>query len=134
MCYVGKATKIFIFIATAIVVTGLLLGFGLTHHVIHKTHQCSGDTCPPTPQLYPSNNPTPPTPNFNNSPGSPAAPPPPQSQSPPPPPNEDSGSTPNLPPPDPPASVPPPPPPPVVAAQSPVFSPPSSVAPGPVNS
>ncbi|XP_062224940.1 uncharacterized protein Os04g0629400-like [Phragmites australis] len=31
-CYVGKATKIFLCLVTALLVAGLVLGFGLAHH------------------------------------------------------------------------------------------------------
>ncbi|KAK9155895.1 hypothetical protein Sjap_003375 [Stephania japonica] len=41
MCYVGKATKIFIFIVTVLVVVGLLMGFGLLRHH-NKAHKCAG--------------------------------------------------------------------------------------------
>ncbi|KAK9133587.1 hypothetical protein Scep_013115 [Stephania cephalantha] len=41
MCYVGKATKIFIFIVTVLVVVGLVVGFGLIRHH-NKAHKCSG--------------------------------------------------------------------------------------------
>ncbi|KAH7861805.1 hypothetical protein Vadar_031052 [Vaccinium darrowii] len=127
MCYVGKATKIFIFIVAALVVTGLVLGFGLFQSAIHKSHKCSGDSCNQSPVVLP--NPTTPsaptsatlTPNPN--PSSNPYPPPPT------PPNPDPGSTAT-----PPPLVFPPPPPPVVvtAAPPPNFSPPSPVVtPGP---
>ncbi|GLT54738.1 hypothetical protein SLA2020_279130 [Shorea laevis] len=61
MCYVGKATKIFIFIVTAVlVVLGLFMGFGLLRHTLQKTQKCSGDSChsssssPPVAFPYPS--------------------------------------------------------------------------------
>ncbi|CAN4103451.1 unnamed protein product [Withania somnifera] len=46
MCYVGKATKIFIFIVTVLVVTGLILGFGLLRHHNQKvSNKCSDASC-----------------------------------------------------------------------------------------
>lgn len=126
MCYVGKATKIFIFIVTVLVVLGLVLGFGLLHHGLQKTHKCFGDSCqssssfssppapvvlspgfgPPNPNPNPSpdpssNQPSPPNPNPNPS----LSPPPPNSNpilSPPP-------TNPNPSPPPPPTMVVPPP-------------------------
>ncbi|KAL0405564.1 UNVERIFIED_CONTAM: hypothetical protein Slati_3870300 [Sesamum latifolium] len=96
MCYVGKATKIFIFIVTALVVTGLVLGFGLLRH--HgKSHKCSPDSCPEaTPVIYPTPNPDPAssfTPNPSTNPNPAPSPPPP-------PPADNSGpSVPDSPPP-----------------------------------
>ncbi|XP_042972821.1 sulfated surface glycoprotein 185-like [Carya illinoinensis] len=115
MCYVGKATKIFIFIVTVLVVIGLLLGFGLLRHALQKTHKCSGDSChsyssspvavpfpnplsvpptPPNPNPSPdpgtSNQPSPPNPNPSLSPPPPysnLSPPPPYSDPSPPPPS-----------------------------------------------
>ncbi|CAN6890917.1 unnamed protein product [Brassica oleracea var. botrytis] len=42
LCYVGKATKIFIFIVTVVVVIGLVVGFGIHRR---NSHHCSGDYC-----------------------------------------------------------------------------------------
>lgn len=79
MCYVGKATKIFIFIVTVLVVLGLVLGFGLLRHGLQKTHKCFGDSCqssssfysPPAPVvLSPGFGPPNPNPNPNPSPDS----------------------------------------------------------------
>ncbi|XP_050134263.1 proline-rich receptor-like protein kinase PERK2 isoform X1 [Malus sylvestris] len=143
MCYVGKATKIFIFVVTVLVVLGLVLGFGVLRHGFQKSHKCSADSysCRPLsspPIQFPNPNsgsnqpippnsdptltqPSPPNPNFN----------------PPPPPNPDltpspptSISTP--PPPTPPTSIlsPPPPtsilslPPPSPTSNPPSFPPP----------
>ncbi|XP_057461858.1 leucine-rich repeat extensin-like protein 3 [Actinidia eriantha] len=118
MCYVGKATKIFIFIVTVVVVTGLVFGFGVLRHGIHKSHKCSGDvSCNQSPVVvFPNPSPSTLTPTTIN----PYSPPPPPSIPPPP----DTGSTPT-----------PTPPPPVVvtAAPPPSFTPPTPVGtPGPV--
>ncbi|KAI3736256.1 hypothetical protein L6452_15794 [Arctium lappa] len=156
MCYIGKATKIFIFIITVLVITGILIGFTVLRHTIHpKSHKCSGDSCyqsdfyppPPSPEIPISTNPSDPTSNP-----SPFPPPPPPSSgsssnlSPPPPPtaaslaSPPSGSSANQTPPPPPTpvviSAPPPPTPVVIPAPPPVFNPPSPVpvTPGPVNS
>ncbi|KAJ6289340.1 hypothetical protein OIU76_025202 [Salix suchowensis] len=106
MCYVGKATKIFIFIATVLVILGLALFFSLlSHH--HKSQNCADDSCR-HPQL---SFPTPPTVTPGPTPPSPMGfypPSPPDSGSTPPPP--DTGT--NQPPPPPPdtgANQPPPP-------------------------
>ncbi|KAM0049463.1 hypothetical protein Hdeb2414_s0008g00286251 [Helianthus debilis subsp. tardiflorus] len=60
MCYVGKATKIFIFLIIVLLITGLLLGFGVLRHKIHpNSHNCSADSCsqsdlnPPPPVDFP---------------------------------------------------------------------------------
>ncbi|KAI3728847.1 hypothetical protein L6452_17491 [Arctium lappa] len=141
MCYIGKATKIFIFIVAAIVVTGLVVGFGLFGRNIHqKSPKCSGEYCsisdysPPPPVQFPfpsvtvpnASNPSDPTVNSN------APPPPPETSLPPPP---SASLT------DPSSSPPPPPlpvsivtPPAAVTADPPLaFSPPSPVpvSPGP---
>ncbi|KAF5458378.1 hypothetical protein F2P56_022410 [Juglans regia] len=106
MCYVGKATKIFIFVVTVLVVLGLVLGFGLLRHPLQKTHKCSGDSCrsvssspipipnpiygPPSPPISnpspdpssssqpspPNPNPSPPPPDYNPPPSPPSPPPP----------------------------------------------------------
>ncbi|KAJ9550188.1 hypothetical protein OSB04_014233 [Centaurea solstitialis] len=163
MCYVGKATKIFIFIITVLVVTGLIVGIGVLRRTIHpKSHKCSGDSCyqsdffppPPLPEFPISSNPSDPT--SNPSPF-PPPPPPPESSgsssnlSPPPPaaaaaaaasPPPSGSSSDRTPPPPPPAVVvstgspPPPAPPVVVAAPPPALNPPSPVpvTPGPANS
>ncbi|KAK7263569.1 hypothetical protein RJT34_31161 [Clitoria ternatea] len=46
MCYVGKATKIFIFIVTVLVVVGIVFGFGLLRRS-HRNNavKCSDGTC-----------------------------------------------------------------------------------------
>ncbi|KAL9453592.1 hypothetical protein AB3S75_009241 [Citrus x aurantiifolia] len=74
MCYVGKATKIFIFIVTVLVVLGLVLGFGLLRRSIQKSHECSGDSChsPSPPMLYPNPIPNPNSPSSNTSPTPPS--------------------------------------------------------------
>ncbi|XP_057473971.1 uncharacterized protein Os04g0629400-like [Actinidia eriantha] len=70
MCYVGKATKIFIFIITALVVTGLVLGFGLLRK--GKAHKCPGDSCHQPPVVFP--NPSPSTiPTTTTTPSSPSS-------------------------------------------------------------
>ncbi|KDP42503.1 hypothetical protein JCGZ_00300 [Jatropha curcas] len=162
MCYVGKATKIFIFIVTVLVVLGLTLGFGLLRHGLKKAHHCSGDSChssPPFtfPNPNPSLNPSPSSPNAvpagnppsppdsgtnqpsppDSGPNQPSNPSPPQFSSPPPP---DSNL---IIPPPPPAPEPilllsPPPPvaPAITGAPPPSYNPPSStelVTPGPVH-
>ncbi|KAL3332848.1 hypothetical protein AABB24_033090 [Solanum stoloniferum] len=149
MCYVGKATKIFIFIVTVLVVTGLILGFRLLRHHNQKgENKCSGDSCDQnqyqSPIIYPppttstsTNNPISPlpisTPSQPNTPN-PNLPPPP------PPPDNPTPETPNLTPPPPPdtvVSTPPPLPPPAVSlTPPPTLSPPSpvTVSPGPVQS
>ena len=135
MCYVGKATKIFIFIVTVLAVTGLVIGFGLLRHSIQKTHKCSGDSClqppssvypdpsaTPTPFLTPNPNPTP-IPNPNPSPN----------------PNPNPSPNPNLNPPPPPPPPPPlspttpPPPAQTTLATAPIYSPPALPTPGPAN-
>nr|GEZ06951.1 proline-rich receptor-like protein kinase PERK2 [Tanacetum cinerariifolium] len=151
MCYVGKATKIFIFIISVIAITGLVVGFGFIRHNTHpsKSHQCSsGDDClfsgyspppPPSAQLpfpslpNPSDQTTPPL----QPPETAQSPPSETSVSPPPPPYT-SVSPPSdsslLPPPPSPAisDQSPPPPDSVVTAAPP--TPPVQVAPGPTNS
>ncbi|KAL6561339.1 hypothetical protein OROMI_016940 [Orobanche minor] len=72
MCYVGKATKIFIFIVTVFLVTGLILGFSLLrHHGIHsKSNKCSSGSCPLTaPVILPR--PTNPKPSSSYTPNTP---------------------------------------------------------------
>ncbi|XP_052177617.1 leucine-rich repeat extensin-like protein 3 [Diospyros lotus] len=117
MCYVGKATKIFIFIVTVLVVTGLVLGFGILRRRSHKNHDCSGDSCLESPEVFPAAPTLTPNPNPNPNP-IPNPPPPPY----PPIPN--------------PGSFPLPPPPPAVVgstAQPPSFAPPNPVVtPGPM--
>ncbi|XAR68076.1 hypothetical protein NMG60_11003077 [Bertholletia excelsa] len=54
MCYVGKATKIFIFVVTVLVATGLVLGFGLLRYHTHQTHKCSADSCPQSSPVFPN--------------------------------------------------------------------------------
>ncbi|PQP91541.1 circumsporozoite protein-like [Prunus yedoensis var. nudiflora] len=93
MCYVGKATKIFIFVVTVLVVLGLVLGFGVLRHGLQKTHKCSSDSdschsLSSPPLIFPNPNsssnqpnppstdptltqPSPPTPNFNPPPPNP---------------------------------------------------------------
>ncbi|KAI3714125.1 hypothetical protein L1987_72715 [Smallanthus sonchifolius] len=87
MCYVGKATKIFIFIVAVIVVTGLVVGLSILGRNIHpKSHKCSGDECSISDSDYspppPFQIPFPSLPNYN--PSDPTA----SSTSPPPPPPE----------------------------------------------
>nr|XP_011471059.1 PREDICTED: pollen-specific leucine-rich repeat extensin-like protein 3 [Fragaria vesca subsp. vesca] len=131
MCYVGKATKIFIFVVTVLVVVGLVLGFGILRHGLHdKSHKCSGDSCSSSdssPLQFPSptstSDPilTPPNPTLSPSPPS-STPTPPASDFSPPPPS--TFSTPTPPPPDPTSNPPPPipasnPPPPITASNPP---------------
>ncbi|KHN36565.1 hypothetical protein glysoja_001296 [Glycine soja] len=72
MCYVGKATKIFIFIVTVLVVLGLVLGLGLLRRHHHNTsNKCSDESCiiPSPATTFPNpnfNTPTPPSPIDNN--------------------------------------------------------------------
>lgn len=113
MCYVGKATKIFILLITFLFITGLILGFGFLRHAIHKT-PCSGDSCRQSSPL------TPPNPNPTTSPD----PNPSANDLPPPPPDQNHGSI----------HYPPPPPPPVAAAAPPPNLSPPLVAPGPMHS
>ncbi|KAI4384984.1 hypothetical protein MLD38_003061 [Melastoma candidum] len=133
LCYVGKATKIFIFIVTAVVVLALVLGFGplrhsLSHHRQHSSPKCSSSSSgecdsvpspaivvsPPAASGY-SYNPTPSIPRSSGSTQSPPTPitspisyPPPQ----PPPSLPQPSSSPPIPapplPPSPPAMSPPP--------------------------
>ncbi|XP_038991290.1 uncharacterized protein Os04g0629400-like [Hibiscus syriacus] len=79
ICYVGKATKIFIFIVTVLVALGLVLGFGLIRHGHKNSHKCSGDSC--SSLVFP----TPPPPSSSSSPliGSSNPPPSPTSNPPP---------------------------------------------------
>ncbi|XP_038713369.1 splicing factor 3B subunit 4-like [Tripterygium wilfordii] len=150
MCYVGKATKIFIFIVTVVLVLGLVFGFGLLRHGLHnKSHKCSGDYCNSPPLILPNpspNNPSsnspssaqfsPPNPNPPPDPGfTPPSPtqlsPPSSSLSPPPPDTNPATPPPNS------ASLPPPPPPTggtaLTGAASPYSPPgPAVVSPGPV--
>ncbi|GAB4859477.1 hypothetical protein Ancab_010944 [Ancistrocladus abbreviatus] len=142
ICYVGKATKIFIFIVTVLVVTGFVLGFGFFRHGFHKSHKCTDSSCgsapsqppsfyrppdsnpnpnpPPATNPYPPENPNPnPPPNFN------AYPPPPSPISRTPPPSTPPPSPP-APPPSTPSPPPPSPPPPMTAA------PPTYKSPSPV--
>ncbi|KAL6213489.1 hypothetical protein ACLB2K_012936 [Fragaria x ananassa] len=61
MCYVGKATKIFIFVVTILVRVGIVLGFGiLSHNLRDKSHKCSDNSCGSSPLQFPS-----PTSTFN---------------------------------------------------------------------
>ncbi|KAB2035682.1 hypothetical protein ES319_D04G170100v1 [Gossypium barbadense] len=151
MCYVGKATKIFIFIVTALVVLGLVLGFGLLRHHKSHSHKCSGGDSCPSPNFFPNPISTPNSPPFSSSSSSYNPPPPaigsnqPTSpNSPPtsiptanPPPPAVQDPTPTPPPPDanpnpPPQSTPPPPP--AVLPVPPYNQPtPVLVAPGPVH-
>ncbi|KAJ0668055.1 hypothetical protein HanPI659440_Chr17g0684701 [Helianthus annuus] len=138
MCYVGKATKIFIFLITVLLITGLLLGFGVLRHKIHlNSHNCSGDSCSQS-DLYPppvdfpitstpdsgASNPSdlyPPPPLPSSGSSSNLAPPPPVPSLAPPPSELSSGNQP--PPPPSPVSVAPPPPPVVAVAPPPGFNP-----------
>lgn len=148
MCYVGKATKIFIFIVTVLVVTGLILGFGLLrHHNQKRENDCSGDSCDQNQYQNPIGN-TPPTPNNPisslpiSTPSQPNTPNPNLPPPPPSPPDNPTPESPNLAPPPPdtvvstPPPLPPPPPPAVSLAPPPTLSPPSpvTVSPGPVQS
>ncbi|XP_021774091.1 proline-rich receptor-like protein kinase PERK2 [Chenopodium quinoa] len=125
MCYVGKATKIFIFIVIVLAFIGLILGFTLIKHGVRKSHKCSesssDSSCSPTIQQFPNPIPAPlisTTPNPNPNPDSNPSPYPPPNVnptlSPPPNPNlypppssgSGSGSSPVMtPPPPPPAPV-----------------------------
>ncbi|KAK4577356.1 hypothetical protein RGQ29_027742 [Quercus rubra] len=143
MCYVGKATKIFIFIVTVLVVLGLVLGFGLLRHGLQKTHKCFGDSCqssssfysPPAPVVFspgfgpPNPNPNPnPTPDPSSNQPSPPNPNPNPSLSPPPP-----NSNPILSPP-PTNPNPSPPPPPTMVVPPPMNQPsPVPITPGPAH-
>lgn len=142
MCYVGKATKIFIFIVTALVILGLVLVFGLLRHHLHKSQNCADDSCQspnlpfPTPPLTVPTGLTPPSPMGFSPPS------PPDSGSTPPPSPPDTGTTPLLlSPPPPPLPLPPPPLPPPAApvtngAPPPTNNPPSStvlITPGPLH-
>ncbi|GFZ05523.1 hypothetical protein Acr_17g0010950 [Actinidia rufa] len=119
MCYVGKATKIFIFIVTVVVVTGLVFWiWGSSARYFTSPINAPATSLATSPRWWFSPNPSPstltPTTIYPNSP------PPPPSIPPPP----DTGSTPT-----------PTPPPPVVvtAAPPPSFTPPTPVGtPGPV--
>ncbi|XP_039047820.1 leucine-rich repeat extensin-like protein 3 [Hibiscus syriacus] len=140
MCYVGKATKIFIFIVTVLVVSGLVLGFGLLRHGHHKSlsYKCDGDSCGPPPNVYPNAPPfsssssySPPWPATDSNQPSPD--PPAVEEAPPPPPTPITD--PNLPPPQlPPAAAPPPPPLSSTVLPVPPYNQPTPVlvAPGPV--
>ncbi|KAK8508606.1 hypothetical protein V6N13_130606 [Hibiscus sabdariffa] len=120
ICYVGKATKIFIFIVTVLVALGLLLGLRLLRHAHPKSHNCSPDSCPSS--SFVGNTPPPPSPS--SPPPSPAFnPPTAYPTSPPPPPQF-----------PPPSAAPPPPAPTAVLAPPPSNQPtPVLVAPGPVH-
>ncbi|XP_047339841.1 pollen-specific leucine-rich repeat extensin-like protein 3 [Impatiens glandulifera] len=66
MCYVGKATKIFIFIVTVLLVTGLVLGFGILRHH-HYKHGSNSMVFPnPTASSPPPNPITPPHPPLES--------------------------------------------------------------------
>ncbi|GFY99133.1 hypothetical protein Acr_13g0005340 [Actinidia rufa] len=128
MCYVGKATKIFIFIITALVVTGLVLGFGILRNGLHKAHKCSGDSCHQAQAVFPNptpnNNTTPPAPNSSSILNPPPPPPPPVEITVAPPPVAITVA------PPPPVAVtvePPPPPVAITVAPPPNFAPPSPV-------
>ncbi|KAL6504691.1 hypothetical protein OROHE_023449 [Orobanche hederae] len=140
MCYVGKATKIFVFIVAILVITGLVLGFTLLRHhgIRKKSNNCDSDSCDETaPIVFPA-------PDSNPSSTS-ATPNPSGSLNPPPPPSDSSNWSPSVPDlsPPPALSSPPPPsipaahplPPAVAAAPPPVFTPPNPVpaAPSPVS-
>ncbi|KAJ4980990.1 hypothetical protein NE237_031827 [Protea cynaroides] len=45
MCYVGKATKIFIVIIAMLLGIGFILGFGLFRHGFQKNQKCSNNSC-----------------------------------------------------------------------------------------
>ncbi|KAJ6908477.1 hypothetical protein NC651_018782 [Populus alba x Populus x berolinensis] len=132
MCYVGKATKIFIFIVTVLVILGFVLVFGLLRHHLHKSQNCADDSCQsphlpfPTPPLTVPTGLTPPSPMGFSPPS------PPDYGSTPPPSPPDTGTTPLLlSPPPPPLPLPPPPLPPpaspvINGAPPPTNNPPSS--------
>jgi len=136
MCYVGKATKIFIFIVTVLVILGLVLGYELLRHRLHKSHQCSGDDddCHPPQLTFP-----------NPTTSGPSGLPPPSTAgiyqfSPPPPTPPDSGTNLHPPPPPPPTPPdigtnlpPPPPPPPLLLSPPPPSAPDITGAPPPSN-
>ncbi|RAL41819.1 hypothetical protein DM860_009001 [Cuscuta australis] len=145
-CYIGKATKIFIFIVTVLVLTGLILGLGGLFRKRNRDRgdhaSCSGESCNLTASPAPPNQINPiatfpdPNPSIsppNNGPSSSAPPPPPPPDS-----VDQSPESPNSAPPPPQlqASAPPPPPPPAVSAIPPELSPPSAalVASGPAHS
>lgn len=110
MCYVGKATKIFIFLITVLIITSLVFVFGILRRTVHaKSHQCSGDSCYQS-DFYPP--PSPPFPEFSipSAPDLTFNPPPPPSLSPSRPPSSPGSSTSLSMPPPAAASAPPPPP------------------------
>lgn len=149
MCYVGKATKIFIFIVTVLVVVGLILGFGLLRHSRQKSHDCIGDQCRPSQFTFPNptsgpTGPSPPSPVGYAQPSPPDSgsnQPPSSNSSPPPPPDTSTNPQPAPPPPSqpPPLAAAPPPPavPAITGAPPPSNGPLSStnvlVTPGPVH-
>ncbi|MCL7026762.1 hypothetical protein MKW94_023352 [Papaver nudicaule] len=95
MCYVGKATKIFICVITILVAVGIILTFSLVkRHNDHKNHNCSGQDCQQPFTAYPSPVFTPNT----YSPPSPSAVLRSPFRTPPPPPYQPSQSTPESPP------------------------------------
>ncbi|KAG6589183.1 hypothetical protein SDJN03_17748, partial [Cucurbita argyrosperma subsp. sororia] len=75
MCYVGKATKIFIFIVTVLVVLGLVLAFGVFRHSLQKPHKCLGDSCFSPPTAFPNPNSVPSGSAASNQPQNPPKPP-----------------------------------------------------------
>ncbi|KAI7732596.1 hypothetical protein M8C21_023742, partial [Ambrosia artemisiifolia] len=121
-----KATKIFIFLITVLLITALVLGFSLLRRNIHL--KCSGDSCSqshpypaPPPVIFPITS----TPASGSSnPSDLLPPPPPPAPSLAPPPSESSNGN-KAPPPPPvtPVSVVTPPPPVVVVAPPPGFNP-----------
>lgn len=140
MCYVGKATKIFIFIVTALVVLGLVLGFGLLRHHKSHSHKCSGGDSCPSPNFFPNPISTPNSPPFSSSSSSYNPPSPAIGSNQPTSPNSPPTSIPTANPPPPPDANPnpppqsPPPPPPAVLPVPPYNQPtPVLVAPGPVH-
>ncbi|CAK7355382.1 unnamed protein product [Dovyalis caffra] len=120
MCYVGKATKIFIFIVTVLVIFGIVLGFGLIRHHLRKSHKCSDDDCQPPQLTFPTPTTTVPTGQTPPTPVGFSQPSPPDSGSSPPPPSPPDTGT-NLPPPT------PPPPPPLLLSPPPLSPPPPAV-------
>ncbi|KAI7750897.1 hypothetical protein M8C21_025949, partial [Ambrosia artemisiifolia] len=138
-----KATKIFIFLITVLLITALVLGFSLLRRNIHiNSHKCSGDSCSqshpypaPPPVIFPitstpasgSSNPSdlfpPPPPSPPSGSSSDLAPPPPAPSLAPPPSESSNGNQAPPPPPVTPVSVVTPPPPVAVVAPPPGFNP-----------
>lgn len=154
MCYIGKATKIFICVITILFAGGIVLTISLVkRHHDHKSYNCYGEDCQqPAPSLpstgFPPNAYSPPTPSAilrspirappppQNKPSEPSQPNPPSDLSPPSEPSQSNPPPPSDPisPPSPPSETIQPPPPnqtisenPLPVVQAPVQSPPSPV-------